>query len=227
MIAVISQPRYLPFAGYLHRIHVCDTFVYLDHIQYTPRDWENRNKIKTAQGWMWLTVPVRAAYRALIPDVTVNNNTAWGEKHWKSIQTNYGRAPYFSQYAEAYRELLVGRTWNNLTDLNIATTDQLCEDIGIKKPRFVRSSALSLTQQGSALILEIAQVVEATIYLSGELGRNYLDEAAFTTAGISLEYHDYQHPVYPQQHGTFLPYMSAIDLLFNCGPDSLTVLTQT
>jgi hypothetical protein len=226
MIVSISQPRYLPWLGYFHRLAVSDVFVYLDHVQYTPRDWENRNKIKGPHGGTWLTVPIKASYRALIPEVLIDNEQAWGERHWKSLDNVYRRAPHFAQYADEYRQLLSERRWERLTDLNLAVTARLATDLGLGSRPILRSSEMSLTATGSDLILEICRRTGARVYLSGSQGRNYLHEAAFTDAGIRVVYQDYRHPVYPQLHGEFMAFMAAVDVLFNCGPRSLAIICE-
>ena len=226
MIVSISQPRYLPWLGYFHRLAVSDVFVYLDHVQYTPRDWENRNKIKGPHGGTWLTVPIKAGYRAHIPEVHIDNEQAWGERHWKSLENFYRRAPHFAQHADDYRQLLSERRWEWLTDLNLAVTARLAADLGLGTREIFRSSKMSLTATGSDLILEICRLTGARVYLSGSQGRNYLHEAAFTDAGIRVVYQDYRHPVYPQLHGEFMAFMAAVDVLFNCGPRSLAIICE-
>ena len=186
MIVTISQPRYLPWLGYFHRLAVSDVFVYLDNVQYTPRDWENRNKVKTDQGWCWLTVPVKARYQALIPEVLVDNAQSWHKKHWQTIQTFYKAAPHFRAYAGALQEIYEGNTWDTLLDLNIHLTGILCGYLGITPPRFLKASDLKAPGKGSELILNLCRALGAEVYLSGSEGRNYLDTAAFEEANISL-----------------------------------------
>jgi hypothetical protein len=224
VIVSISQPRYLPWLGYFHRIATSDLFIYLDTVQYTPRDWENRNKVKTDRGWTWLTVPVKAAYRTLIPEVLIDNEQPWQHRHWKTILTFYSTAPHFHCYVERLRGIYEDRTWQSLTHLNVPLTGTLCECLGIAQARFAKASDIGAQGRGSELILSLCKAVGATAYLSGSQGRNYLDQAAFHKAGISLLYQDYKHPVYPQLYGAFQPNMAVIDLLFNCGPDSLDLL---
>lgn len=224
MIVTISQPRYQPWLGYFHRIAVSDLFIYLDTVQYTPRDWENRNKVKTARGWTWLTVPVKARYRAMIPEVLIDNEQPWQGKHWGTINTYYSSTPEFKSYAEKLRGIYKDKIWHSLTDLNLSLTNVLCECLGLKQAKFALASDLDTQGKGSELILNLCKTVGATVYLSGSQGRNYLDEAAFADAGIKLWYQDYNHPVYAQLHNGFVPYMAVIDLLFNCGSDSLDIL---
>jgi len=224
MVVTISQPRYLPYLGYFHRIAVSDVFVCLDVVQYTPRDWENRNRVKTPQGWTWLTVPVHADYRALTPEVQVANDQSWQEKHWKTLRYCYSGAPYFDEYRKSLQEFYKVRKWNRLVDLNLALMKWHHEKLGITDTQFVKASDLSVEGQGSDLILDICNALGASAYLSGEQGRNYLDEPDFQDAGISLLYQKYRHPAYPQQFGEFQPFMATIDLMFNCGPQSMEII---
>jgi hypothetical protein len=226
MIVTISQPRYLPWAGYLHRVAASDVFVYLDNVQYTPRDWENRNQIKSDRGRTWLTVPVKARYLAPILDVTIDNEQDWQHRHWRSLCTFYGSAPYFRTYASRFEPAYRERTWERLIDLNLALTAILCDCFGLWGPRFVRATELSVAGKGSDLLLRQCQELGATVYLSGSQGRNYLDEAAFAAANIRVVYQEYRHPVYPQPFGPFEPNLAALDLLFNCGPDARRILLE-
>jgi hypothetical protein len=224
MIVTISQPRYLPWLGYFHRIASSDVFVILDTVQYSPRDWENRNRVKTDRGALWLTVPVRAPHRALIPDVLVDNVTPWARKHWRTLATFYKDAPFFAEYETALRETYEQRTWERLLDLALHLISLHCGWLNIDRTRFVRASQLGVSAAGSQLMLELCRAIRGTIYLSGPLGRNYLDESAFARAGIRVAYHDFVHPVYPQRFGEFIPGLAALDLLMNAGHDSRRVL---
>jgi len=226
MIVTISQPRYLPWLGYFHRIAACDLFIYLDTVQYTQRDWENRNKIKTNQGWTWLTVPVKAAYLASIPEVRVSDTQPWQMKHWKTMTACYSKAPHFRSYENSFKEIYEDRVWHGLTDLNVSSTQILCHCLGLPNTRFALASEIGATGKGSELLLNLCKAVGATAYLSGCEGRNYLDEQMFSRENIRLFYQDYAHPRYPQLYGNFLPYMSVVDLLFNCGPESLQILLK-
>jgi hypothetical protein len=226
MIVTISQPRYLPWLGYFHKIAVSDVFMYLDTVQYTPRDWENRNKIKTDRGWAWLTVPVKARYRALILEISIDNEQPWAHKHWNSIRTYYGAAPHFSRYAESLRALYQDRAWESLLDLNLALTNYLCQCFGFTSTKIVKASDYQCTQHGTDLLVQLARAVGASVYYSGSQGRAYLDESAFQAAGILVAYQDYRHPTYPQHYGAFEPAMAALDLLFNCGPAAGEIILQ-
>lgn len=223
MIVSISQPRYLPWLGYIERLAQCDLFIHLDTVQYSPRDWENRNRIKTAQGTTWLTVPVKAGHRARIPDVLIDNEQGWQYRHWETLKTAYGRAPFFKTYASAFEAIYCERAWDTLTEWNLAALETVCGCLGIS-PQTTMASTLEPGGAGSELILNLCRQVGATVYLSGSQGRNYLDQTAFAAANIEIQYQDYVHPVHPQVHGAFVPNLAVVDLLFNCGPRSLKML---
>lgn len=226
MIVTISQPRYLPFPGYLHRIDRSDRFILLDTVKYSHHDWENRNKIKTAQGPSWLTVPVNAKFGVPIPEVRIDNSAPWQERHWRTLEQSYPRAPYFDWLAAVLRPIYETRRWDDLMTLDTTVTMMLAGLLEIEAD-VVLASELRVESAGSDLILDLCRAVGADTYLSGSEGRNYLDIAAFHAAGISVLYQDFEPAPHPQLHGDFVPNLSAVDLLFNCGPESAAFLRNS
>lgn len=228
MIVSINQPAYLPWLGYFHRIAVSDHHVVLDHVQFEKNSFTNRNKVRTASGWNWLTVPVKTkgSFGDLgISQLEINNQTNWARKHWATMQQNYAKAPFFKKHADFF-ESVYQQEWSKLNDLCRTLTDYLLMAFDIKTP-LSYSSALNPVGAKDDLVLNLCQEYEATTYLSGSLGRQYLDGGKFKQAGIEIVYQDYHHPSYPQVYDdAFEPYMGAIDLLFNCGPESLRVLLE-
>ena len=226
MIVSINQPAYLPWLGYFHRIAVSDIHVVLDHVQFEKGSFVNRNKVRTAGGWTWLTVPVRTAGRfgdLTLREVEVDDASGWRRKHAATLRQAYGRAPFFAEHAEFFEELWA-RPWQRLVDLCSAATGQLLDVLGIATP-LVSSSDLTAGGAKDELVLAICSELGATTYLSGALGRDYLREELFADAGIAVAYQDYRHPEYAQLHAPpFEPYMAAVDLIFNCGPSSLDVI---
>ncbi len=225
MLLSIHQPAYLPWLGYCARIAESDRHIVLDNVQYERRSFINRNKVRTAAGWCWLTVPVRtkggyAVQR--IDEVEIDNSVDWRRRHWATLRHSYGRAPCFAEHA-AFFESFYAQPWTRLLDVCRATTDYLMAALNIEVPRLPASS-LPVTGYKSDLILNLCQHVGATTYLSGALGRNYIDQAAFAAAAVEVRFQDYRHPEYPQVQGGFEPYMSAVDLLFNCGPAAREIL---
>lgn len=227
MIISINQPAYLPWLGYFHRIAVSDIHVVLDHVQFEKNSFTNRNKIRTRENWCWLTVPVQTAGKfgqLPIHEIEIANEKKWAAKHWNSLRLNYANAPYFSQHSKFF-EGAYSREWQRLGDLTREITAYMLDAIGIKTP-LQFSSQMNVAGRKDELVLSLCRQLGATTYLSGMLGRNYLRENIFHSAGIAVRYDDYRHPAYPQTHPGFEPYMAALDLLFNTGPASLKIILQ-
>lgn len=221
----IHQPMYLPWLGLFDRIYKCDVFVLLDNVPYSKNYFINRNKIKTANGWIWLTVPVLAkgSFGQLISDVRINNKVNWQKQHWKSIYYAYKKAPYFSRYAEFF-EQVYQREWTYLVEFVEELLFYLLRVLGIAT-KVVKASNLNVEGNKEELILGICKAVHADEYLSGPDGKNYLNLELWHENNVKVTFHNYHHPpAYPQLHGEFLPQMSIIDLLFNCGENSLEIL---
>lgn len=224
MIVTILQPAYLPWLGYFERIARSDLFISLDHVSMdasSKTKFANRNKIRTPEGWTWLTVPVKSKGRhgdMALDTLETDLSVDWARKHSRGIELNYRRAPYF--------EALAPRLWplyENKWPLLVPLCDEIhalcCEQLGIRTP-MLKSSALGITSVKDRLILDLCLKVGATSYVSGPFGRDYLDPASFESAGISLLFHDYAHPTYAQAHAGFEPYMCALDLILNHGPEA-------
>jgi len=225
MIVSIHQPAYLPWLGYFERIARSDAHVVLDHVQFEKNSFVNRNRVLTASGPTWLTLPVRTKGRfgALpIHTVEIDNTTDWRRKHWSTIQQSYAHAPHFAEYAGFFQEIYEA-DWELLAPLCETITSYLLEALGIDTPRQF-STAMALSGGKSDLVLEICQAMGAKHYLSGALGRDYLAVERFESAGLQVTFQDYVHPVYPQRAVTFEPNLSVIDLLFNCGAESRAIL---
>ncbi len=224
MIVSINQPAYLPWLGYFERIAASDLHIVLDTVQFERNSFTNRNKVRTATGWSWLTVPVNLKGHLsglAIADVAIADDH-WRRKHWGTIQQSYRHAPHFAEHA-GFFEQVYARPWRRLVDLLDTTTRYLLRAFAITTEiRDARS--LGVEGRKSDLVLNLCRRVGATRYLSGALGRDYLDEASFRAAGIDVDYQNYAHPRYAQVHPDFEPYMSAIDLLFNAGPGARDIL---
>ena len=227
MRLVILQPSYLPWLGYFDQMFKSDVFVVYDDVQYDKNGWRNRNRIKTPQGPQWLTVPVLISGRnfPLNREVEINNTASWQTKHLKSIVQNYMKAPFFDQCIGPVESVL-RRSWRFLIDLDMAFVQMLIEQLGLKT-RIYFCSDLRIPKMGKTeRLIDICRYFSADTFLEGDAGKNYIDETLFVRAGVQLEFHGYQHPVYRQLHGDFIPYLSVIDLLFNHGRKSLGVLTH-
>jgi hypothetical protein len=227
LIVSVNQPAYLPWLGYFHRIAVSDLHIVLDHVQFEKNSVSNRNKIRTAAGWCWLTVPVATKGRfgnLTLDQLELTADEGWARKHALSISQNYRKANHFPAYWPAFEELY-RRRWSRLADLAKEMTRRHLDALGIATP-VEYSSSLKVQGAKSELVLRLCQAVGATAYLSGPFGRSYLDLPEFQRAGIKVVFHDYAHPTYEQVYPGFEPYMAAIDLLFNQGPHSHEVMSK-
>lgn len=224
MIVAIHQPEHMPWLGFFDKARQADLLVILDNVQFRKNYFQNRNKIRTQQGWAWLTVPVMAKGKSsqLIQDVLVNNAVNWRSKLLKSIFYSYNRAPFFEKYSGFLEQTY---NWRRicLADLNEQIIRHIIHQFRIEV-RIIRASTLGVTGSGTDLLLQICQKLNTDIYLSGISGKDYLDESKFTEQGIKVIYQEFYHPIYKQLYEPFLPCMSAIDLLFNYGDKSLDVL---
>jgi hypothetical protein len=222
---VVLQPGYLPWLGFFEQMLRADVFVYYDDVQFDKHGWRNRNRIKAPSGEPhWLTVPVRHAGLGWprILDVAIDQRSAWARKHLGTLRQFYAAAPYVERYLPALAETLE-RPWERLIDLDLALTGLVCEWLGIRRPVH-RSSVLPVEGTRSERLLGLCRHFGAARYLSGSAARTYLDVELFAQHGISVEWQEYRHPVYPQQHGAFVPYLSVVDLLLNCGEGSAGIL---
>lgn len=221
----IHQPECLPWLGFLDKALRVDVFVLLDSVQYRKDYFQNRNRIRTATGWTWLTVPVstKDRSRTLIREIEiVDGDGRWRRKHLAQWKTNYRTAPYADAYLP-FLEELYSRPHRRLVDFNLEVISWLFRQFGVRTEVRLASEQPS---HGAAteLNLSLCEAAGATVYLSGIGGKDYLDETPFRRAGIRVEYQEFRHPTYTQQHEPFLPCMTALDLLFNHGPDSARIL---
>jgi hypothetical protein len=230
-IVAIHQPNFMPWLGYFDRMIEADLFVLLDHVQFERRNYQNRMMIRLEDTSKWLTVPVvQLSQKELIIDKQVDNpedtngGRWWGPNHFATLRYAYRKAPYFEQYAPRLREILEAR-WDKLVDLNLATLDFLRESFEIDTP-MVRSSTLNVPGARSQLLLNICTHVGGSAFLGGMGGsREYLQQDEFRAANMGVLWQDFVHPVYPQCGSeVFIKGLTALDLLFNCGPKSAEIL---
>jgi len=224
MIVTIHQPEHMPWLGFFDKLRQADTFVILDNVQFRKNYFQNRNKIRTQQGWIWLTVPVLAKGKSsqLIQDAQINNAVNWQSTLWKSIFYAYNKASFFEKYGNFLKQIY-DKQWTYLADLNEEIIRHVINELGIKV-KIVMASTLEVTGGGTDLLLEICQKLNADTYLSGISGKDYLEESRFTEQGIKVIYQEFYHPIYKQVYEPFIPCMSIIDLLFNHGDKSLDIL---
>jgi len=219
MRVAIVQSNYIPWKGYFDLIGLSDHFVLLDEVQYTPRDWRNRNKIKTPRGTEWLTIPVqtKGKQRQRI-DETLIEGTAWAETHWKSIAQNYAKAPYFADYRAIIEPLYRNARDIHLSDINRKFLETLCGLLGLKT-KISWSTDHPHAEGKTERLLNLCTHLGATEYLSGPAANDYLDENLFKKEGIAVRWMDYAgYPEYRQLHPPFAHDVSVLDLIFNEGP---------
>lgn len=222
MRVAIHQPQFMPWLGYLDKIDQSDLFVVLDSVQFKKNEWQNRNRIRTAQGWQWITVPVLHKFGQRLDEVRINQQRDWQGSHLRALEMHYGRAPYRDQYLEGLREIF-RRPWDRLADVNLAVIHWLLDAFGINTP--VRlSSAMHLRNEPTDRLIDICRAVGATRYIAGTGAAHYMDRKRFEASGVQLEEQQFRHPIYPQCYDPFVPGMAAIDLLLTCGDDAISRL---
>lgn len=199
-------------------------FISFNQVQYLPKDWNNRNRVKTQSKPIWLSVPVqkKGFLEKTISEIAIDNSQPWARKHFNTLRLNYAKSPYFHLYADFFEDIY-NRDWSTLVELNETMLIGLLKIVGIKTPVY---SADDWHFQGakSELVLNMCRQVGAKTYIFGEQGRDYADVEAFERENIDVLFQEYQHPEYPQLHGKFVSHLSIVDLLFNCGESSLDVL---
>jgi WbqC-like protein len=222
------QSNYIPWKGYFDLINQVDEFVLLDDVQYTRRDWRNRNIIKVDGAKQWLTIPVvaKGRYHQRI-DETVVADSDWAGRHWKTIVHAYRRAPHFEAGAallEPLYEQAAGL--ERLSDINRTFLEAICRHLGIPT-RLSWSTDYTTSDERSRRLLDLSVALDAGEYVSGPAARDYLDVEAFAAAGVEVRWADYSgYPEYPQGAGAFEHGVSIVDLLFNAGPDAPAYMTS-
>ena len=223
----VLQPGYLPWLGFFDQLQRSDIFIFYDDVQYDKNGWRNRNRIKSTAGTPhWLTVPVhvRSLEQRLL-ETEIDNRQAWARKHIGTIRQFYAKAPHLNRYLPGLEELLLSKNWERLCDLDVAAIKLICGWLGLTRD-MMRSSEIGIGGERSERLLNLCLHVGADCYLSGNAAQEYLDVELFAEHGVKIEWQNYQHPVYSQQYGTFVPYLSALDLLLNCGDNSASIMTQ-
>ena len=232
MLIAIHQPHYIPWLGYLDRMRKADLFIVLDHVQFERRNYQNRTTIRLEGEAKLLTVPVvQVSQKERILDKAVDNSEegsrAWGPTHFKTLQYAYRKSRHFETYAPRLREILEAR-WDKLVDLDLAMLDFVRDAYEIRTP-LKRSSQMKAEGSRSDLLLNLcSETLPGSTFLGGLGGsRKYLDHAAFAAANIGVEWQAFEHPVYPQcGDAPFIPGLTCLDLLFNCGPLAPELLRQ-
>ncbi|MCK4909463.1 MAG: WbqC family protein [Planctomycetes bacterium] len=229
MIATGHQPNYLPYLGFFHKISLSEVFVLVDTVQFVKRGpfgWIHRNRIRTADGTLWLTIPVLTSgkYHQAINETKIDNSRPWRRKHWESIRRAYQSAPYFQPHKKFF-ENLYRQKWGDLTALNETVIRYLLEQFKLPV-KITKTSELKTTGQKADLIIDLCRRLGADTYVHGPHGEDYIDKQKFADNNIKCIWQEFHHPVYPQQYEPFLEGVSAIDLLFNCGPKSRDIILK-
>lgn len=217
----IHQVNYLPWLGFFNKIKNSDVFVMFDITDYEKNSIQNRNKIRTADGWCYLTIPInKICYRKPFYTVKMPANKKWKQNHWKAIELNYKKTDYFASYQDSFKEIY-SRDYETLMELNSKIILYLLEQFDINV-EIIKTTDLNLNRElkKTDMLVEILQAVKADTYLSGLSGKKYLEGKKFKRAGINLAYQNFKHPIYKQRYPGFELNMAAIDLLFNMGEKS-------
>jgi hypothetical protein len=219
MIVAIHQPNYLPYLGFFDKIEQSDIFVIYDDAQFNKEDFQHRNKIRIFHGWKWLTVPVEKN-PVPINNIKIRNELGtkcekWSDMHLRNIRDNYKDTPYYAIYEKDF-EAIYNKNYDKLVDLNIEIISFLIDAFDLRA-RLIFSSELGFTSKSTERLVAMVEGLGGDVYLSGPMGRNYLDLSLFENKKIKVKFQDFKHPVYKQRYNGFIPNMSAIDALFNMG----------
>lgn len=219
MKAAIIQPNYIPWKGYFDIINEVDVFIVLDDLQYTVRDWRNRNTIKTPNGLQWLTVPVLGGRNQRICDVRIDSSQDWKGRHLGALRHNYGKSAHFEDVYGRFAAVLAG-DYELLVQLDSALLGNICDYLGIRT-RILNSSEIPSEGTKDEKLVDLCRKVGADAYLSGPAAKDYIRPGLFEQAGISLSYKDYSgYPEYPQFFPPFAHGVTILDLLFHVGPEA-------
>lgn len=220
MKVAIIQSNYIPWKGYFDIINDVDIFIFLDDVQYTNRDWRNRNRIKSSHGVQWLTIPVGSNRNRLINEVEFLDDN-WKENHFKTIAHNYKKSTYFKSYEDYLYHIYFEKEWHYLSDFNQYVIKLISEEILNIKTKFIDSRILKATGSKDERLIELIQKVNGKEYISGPAAKSYIQEDNFAKNEIKLLFKDYSgYPEYPQFHQPFNHFVSILDLIFHTGADA-------
>jgi hypothetical protein len=216
----VLQSNYIPWKGYFDIVNAVDLFVFYDDLQFTKNDWRNRNRIKTAKGLEWLSIPVGQDQNRLICEVELKD-AAWQARHWSTLKQNYGKCPHFARYAPFLEDLYLGRRWEKLSELNHHLIRHIAHEWLGCATRFDDSRRYALEGQKLDRLLDLIGKTGAASYLSGPAARDYIEPERVAALGVELRWQDYAgYPEHPQRFGGFEHAVTVLDLLFNTGPDA-------
>lgn len=225
MKVAIHQPNFVPWLGFFYKLSLSDLFILLDNAQYTKNSFINRNRIKTPQGVIWLTLPVITSgkFGQSINEVTIKDFDKTKKVILNTLKMNYSKAKFFDLYITDI-EIILNNSINNLAHLNIEFIYWICKilDINVK---ILKASEIGVYNvEGTSRLVEICKRVGASVYLSGFGGNNYQEVELFDAENIQVVTYDFKHPSYEQLWGDFISNLSILDLIFNCGQQSKNIL---
>lgn len=234
MIVSGHQPCYLPWLGYFHKLSLCDTFVFMDTVQYLENDWNNRNKIRTPQGGHWLTVPIdrRNTKGDRIDQIIIRghdkpeNKDFWQSVHWRTIEVNYKKTPFYHLYEEDLAIMYHEHTWKRLVDLCWYQFKLFSKWLNLDDKNIIRMSEVTFEGKKDRLILDHCLKLGGDKIVFGKHGKDYVDQSIFKENNINVYFQEYKHPVYKQRFNGFESNMCIIDLLCNHGPNSISILQK-
>jgi WbqC-like protein family len=224
----ILQSNYIPWKGYFDMIASVDEFVIFDDMQYTRRDWRNRNQLKTPHGVQWLTVPVlvKGKYYQKIRDTEIDGEE-WASHHWKALTQNYSRSRYFSDISRWLEPIYLDEKFSHISKLNRRLIEAICSYLKITT-KITNSWDYHLSDGKSSRLANICMQAGATQYLSGPSARDYIDESVFNANNIEVAWFDYSgYSEYPQLWGNFVHGVTVLDVMFNCGPEAAQLIRRS
>ena len=217
------QPQYLPWLGYFDKMSRVDLFVLINTVLYKKNEWQNRNRIRTSTGWQWLTVPVHYRFPMRIDAVRIDDSSDWRRKHKEALRLAYSRAPHRDATLQPLSEL-IDRPVETLARLNIESVRLLADLLGVRTPMVIASTLEGVPEGADARLINLCRRFNCSTYLAGRGAQAYMDLDAWKDAGVTVEFQEFHHPVYPQGYPGFEANLSAVDLLMQCGPGAGQVL---
>lgn len=218
----ILQPNYIPWKGVFDQISQVDVFVFYDDVQYTIKDWRNRNRIMTKNGELWLSVPVihKGKRDQLIVDTLIDTSVNWQENHYKTIKNNYVKAKYFREYEYILEKIYLDHMWTHIADLDIFATKIIAKALDLDV-QWERSSELSkVGSKNGEKAIAICKELNCNYFINGPSSKEFLNEDLFAQENIKLKYMEYDYRQYRQLYKSFNHYVTVLDVLFNCGKDA-------
>ena len=219
------QPQYLPWLGFFDKMDQVDLFVLLDTVQYKKNEWQNRNRIRTSNGWQWLTVPVHYRFPMTIDEVRIDDTSRWRNKHRQALRTHYARASYNREILGPLDDLL-DEPHTDLVSLNTRAVKLLAGLLGIDTPIILASDLAGIPDGADERLISLCRHFGCSTYVAGAGGQAYMNLDEYARAGIEVRFQTFQHPVYEQVPPGFEPNLSAVDSLMNCGPGSVRLLRK-